>query len=48
MFLSRPIARWVQGSAMHPLGICKISKTNMLISLLKKVWYPSPSIHCLF
>jgi hypothetical protein len=21
---------------MHPLGICKISKTNMLISLLKK------------
>jgi len=43
MFLSRPIARWVQESAIHPLGIGKISKTNMLISLLEKVWYPSAS-----
>jgi hypothetical protein len=29
---------------MHPLGICKISKTSMLSSLLKNVqqrWHPS-------
>ena len=33
----RPIARGVQEGAMHPLGICKTSMTNMLISLLKNV-----------
>ena len=39
---TRPVARWVQVGALHalqiwmqPLGICKISNTNTLISPLK-------------
>jgi hypothetical protein len=43
MFLSRPIARGLQGIAMHTLEICKISKTNMLISLLKMCGILLPS-----
>jgi len=32
---NRPVARGVQVSALNPLGICRVSKTNMLISPLK-------------
>jgi len=28
---------------MHPLGICKISNTNMLVSQIKNVWHPTAS-----
>jgi hypothetical protein len=32
----RPAARGVQVSALHPLGIYRVSKTDILISLLKR------------
>ena len=51
----RPVARGVQVTAMHPLqiwmhtlAICKLSKTNMLISLLKDKWHPNTSMCCNF
>lgn len=31
---------------MHPLRICKVSKTNMLISLLKYMLHPTASMCC--
>jgi hypothetical protein len=31
----RPVASGLQAGTMHPLGICRISKTNMLMSPLK-------------
>jgi hypothetical protein len=31
MVLLKPVASGVQVGALHPLGICKISKTNMQI-----------------
>jgi hypothetical protein len=36
----------VQVGAMYPAGICKISKTNMLISPLKNVRHPTASSCC--
>jgi len=33
----RPLATRVQEGAMHPVGICRTSKRNLLISLLKNV-----------
>jgi len=41
------VARGVQVGAVHPLGICKISKTNMLVSPLKNVRHPTASTCCL-
>jgi hypothetical protein len=47
----RPIARGVQMHPlqirMHPSGICKISKTNMLISPLEYVRQSTASTYCL-
>jgi hypothetical protein len=42
----RPIARRVQVRALHPLGICKISNTNMLISPPKNVRHCTTSTCC--
>jgi hypothetical protein len=39
----RTVARGWQVGILHPLAICKLSKTDMLISLLKDVQHPTTS-----
>jgi hypothetical protein len=41
------VARGLQVGAVHPLGIRKISKTNMLINPLENVRHPNASTCCL-